>query len=241
MQTSTIRGALTRLIIDSRILLAAFKHFGIPGNTDPDRWIRSRSHSSQNLRFQFVTTCPRFRTFHAAIAFLAHEICCDYDKGLDHAVFSGLTDLNQTSHPLLVLVLVHPNAYTSTSIKHLHIYLFAHRILSLQPRTEIAIAIMSFARCAAILGLVASTLALPQPLGLSKRQMLSDFSDSKSCILTCNDCTRNEILITIPQSRSSTTPSPSNTSRQPSTAKAWPSSPPPTSSPPACQQTPTRA
>jgi hypothetical protein len=39
---------------------------------------------------------------------------------------------------------------------------------------------MSFTKCAAVLGLVASTLALPQPLSLIKRQSLGDFDDSKS-------------------------------------------------------------
>jgi len=39
---------------------------------------------------------------------------------------------------------------------------------------------MSFAKYTAVLGLVASTWALPQPLSLSKRQSLMDFSDSKS-------------------------------------------------------------
>lgn len=40
---------------------------------------------------------------------------------------------------------------------------------------------MSLAKYAAVLGLVASTWALPQPLSIiSKRQSLNDFSDSES-------------------------------------------------------------
>jgi hypothetical protein len=39
---------------------------------------------------------------------------------------------------------------------------------------------MSFAKYAAVLGLVASSWALPQPKSLVKRQSLMDFTDSKS-------------------------------------------------------------
>jgi hypothetical protein len=70
--------------------------FGIPGNTDPDRRIASRTAFQPKLS-AFRSSLPVFAFVHSThLTFLAHEICYDYDKGLDLDVFSthsGLTDL----------------------------------------------------------------------------------------------------------------------------------------------------
>jgi hypothetical protein len=63
--------------------------FGIPGNTDPDRRIDRIQTAFQPKLSAFRSSLPGFAFVHSThLTFLALEICYDYDKGLDLAVFS---------------------------------------------------------------------------------------------------------------------------------------------------------
>jgi len=85
--------ALTLLIHEFDLQRSSI--IGIPGNTDPDRWITTTPHSSQFSASR--SSLPVLAFVHSTqFAFLALEICYDYDKGLRSGRLqytSGLTDL----------------------------------------------------------------------------------------------------------------------------------------------------